>query len=354
MKTTCLLTAALAAALTACKPTDGPEESTTAQVQTEPDKRPTVETIVLQRGNFAREILSNGTLASIRRADLRWGASGIIRHIYVKNGQHVSAGQVLAEVDKERLNMALMQAADSRQRAHLEMQDFLIGQGYRLADSLNVPEKTLELARMKSGYGQACIAYETARMALQEATLKAPFAGTVANLTARPHNQAGGGEVLCTLLDNSSMEVTFPVMEHEVRAISTGDTVQVTLYTDGDSTTPGHITAVNPMVADNGLAAVTAVMDHTPRQWFDGMKVRVSLRQSTPGMLVVPKEAVVMRDGRRVVFTVRNGLAYWNYVTLGQENSFSHTVSKGLKEGDSVIVSGNQNLAHFSPILIKP
>ena len=342
---------AWAAVLAACSAPKEQENGTTAV--TSEDELPTVEVEILKTGNFAREIISNGTLSSIRKAELRWGTSGIITHIYARNGERVSQGQVIAEVDKEKLNLALMQAADSKQRAYLEMQDFLIGQGYKLGDSLSVPQKVKELAVMKSGYGQACLSYQAARMALQEATLRAPFSGTIANQTAKPHNQAGNGEVFCTLLDNSSMEVTFPVMEHEIRSIQQGDTVQVALYAEEENRTFGRVSSINPLVGENGLTSICAVITKTPPQWFDGMKVKVNMRQNVSDKLVVPKQAVVMRDGRRVVFTVRNGRAYWNYVNVGLENSFSYTITKGLKDGDSVIVSGNQNLAHFTPITLK-
>ncbi len=338
---------------TACsQPKEDKNEALTVSISPK-EELPNVEVDILQKGNFAQEIISNGMLSSSQRAELRWKASGIITHIYARNGERVSKGQILAEVDKERLKLSLLQATDSKKRAYLDMQDFLIGQGYKLSDSLSIPEKTKELAIMKSGYGQACLSYQSAQMALQEAVLRAPFSGTVANLTAKLYNQASNGEIFCTLLDNNSMEVNFPVMENEIRSLQRGDTVQAALYAEEDNRTFGRISSINPLIGENGLTQVCAVIPHTPQQWFDGMKVRVNIRRSIPGKLVVPKQAVVMRDGRRVVFTVRNGKAYWNYVSIGQENSFSYTITQGLKEGDSVIVSGNQNLAHFTPIAIK-
>lgn len=317
------------------------------------EELPAVEVEVLKSGEFAQEILSNGILSSVKKADLFWKASGIITHIHVRNGDRVRQGQVLAEIDKEKLELAMQQASDNRKRSYLDMQDFLIGQGYKIADSLSIPEDMKELAVMKSGYGQSCINYRTAQMSLQEATLTAPFSGVVANLTAKPYNQTGSGGAFCTLLDNSSMEVEFPVMENEIRSLRQGDDVQVALYADEDDNAPGRVVSINPLIGENGLTKVCAIVPHTPKHWFDGMKVRVKIHRSIDGYMVVPKEAVVVRDGRRVVFTVRKSKAYWNYVTVGYENSSSYTITKGLKEGDSVIVSGNQNLAHFTPIAIK-
>lgn len=339
--------------LTACSQPKEEKDGTIGAFIPQKEEHPNVEVAVLKNGNFAQEIISNGILASSQKAEVRWKASGIITHIYVRNGERVNKGQLLAEIDKERLLLSLQQAEDSKKRAYLDMQDFLIGQGYKLSDSLNIPEKIKELAMMRSGYGQACLSYKIAQMALQEAVIRAPFSGVIANLTSKLYNEASNGGAFCTLLGNNSMEVDFPVIENEIRSLQQGDTVQIALYTEEDNRTLGRISSINPLIGDNGLAQVRAIIPQIPLQWFDGMKVRVNIRRSIPDKLVVPKQAVVMRDGRRVVFTIRNGKAYWNYVSIGLENSFSYTITQGLKEGDSVIVSGNQNLAHFSPVAIQ-
>ena len=65
----------------------------------------------------------------------------------------------------------------------------------------------------------------------------------------------------------------------------------------------------------------------------------------------MPKTAVVLRTGKQVVFTVVDGKAVWNYVQTGLENATEYTItSETLKEGDQIIVSGNINLAHESPV----
>ena len=93
---------------------------------------------------------------------------------------------------------------------------------------------------------------------------------------------------------------------------------------------------------------------------FSGMNVKVSVRRTLDAQLIIPKTAVVQRSGRTVVFTLQNGKAIWNYVQTGMENADSCVVSdrsadgveEGLLEGDTVIVSGNVNLAHESPVVV--
>jgi hypothetical protein len=82
------------------------------------------------------------------------------------------------------------------------------------------------------------------------------------------------------------------------------------------------------------------------------MNVRVSIHRSVGKQLVVPKGAVVLRSGKQVVFTLSGNKAYWNYVHTGLENADSYTITDGLKEGATIITSGNINLAHESPVKV--
>lgn len=85
---------------------------------------------------------------------------------------------------------------------------------------------------------------------------------------------------------------------------------------------------------------------------FEGMNIRVSVQRMLANQIVIPKEAVVLRSGKPVVFTLVNNKAYWNYVQTGLENSSTYTITEGLKEGDVIITSGNINLAHETPVTI--
>ncbi|NIJ46621.1 hypothetical protein FHR24_003116, partial [Wenyingzhuangia heitensis] len=74
---------------------------------------------------------------------------------------------------------------------------------------------------------------------------------------------------------------------------------------------------------------------------------------------VVPKSAVILRQNQEVLFKVVNGKAYWTYVLTTHENSSSYAViphpdksTANLEENDSIIVSGNLNLAHESEVKV--
>lgn len=315
-----------------------------------PDEISEVTVIPLQETRFHHELISNGKLSAGRLAELRFETAEAIAAIYVKNGERVKKGQKLASLSSFRLANKTAQQKEALERAKLEFQDVLIGQGYAPGDTAKVPAATLQLVRVKSGYDGALAQYELACYEERHATLIAPFDGVVANLFAKPYNTASLTDPFCTVIDPASLEASFTVLESELPLIRTGDPVAVTPFAAAGST-EGKITEINPLVDENGMVQVKAAVANKGKL-FEGMNVKVSVRRSLDKQLVIPKEAVVLRSGKQVVFTLVDGKAYWNYVHTGLENADSYTITEGLKAGDTVITSGNINLAHEAPVKV--
>ena len=318
-----------------------------------PESSDEVEVITLRPADFYHELVSNGKLSAAHCADLRFESAEPIADIWVKNGEQVSKGQILARLDTFRLHNRTQQAKDALDRATLDLQDVLIGQGYSPGDSLNIPPEILRLARTRSSYDQMLAQYRLAAYEEEQATLKAPFDGLVANLFAKPHNIASTSETFCTLIDARRIDASFTVMESELPLVRMGDRVEVApFFRTGSSRIWGSITEINPLVDTHGMVRVKAAVTN-PGQWFEGMNISVKVQRPVHDRLVVPKTAVVIRSGKQVVFTLVNGKAYWNYVQTGLENNREYTVDEGLNEGDTVITSGNINLAHESTVRVK-
>lgn len=337
--------------LTACSDAKKEEkvEEGVATVLPSDNNEVTVQT--LKRQVFEHELVSNGKVVAGRQADLSFESPGIVAHIYVKNGDLVRKGQKLAELDKFRLTNKTLQAKDALEKSKLELQDVLIGQGYPTSDYSKVPADIMQLARVKSGYDQSLSQYELAKYEEEHATLTAPFDGVVANLFSKPYNAASTSDAFCTIIGTQGMETDFTVLESELPLIKNGDKVIITPYSDSASKQEGRITQINPLVDDKGMVKVKAVVNSRGKL-FSGMNVRVNVHRSLGEQLVIPKSAVVLRSGKQVVFTLKDGKAQWNYIQTGLENAESYSVVDGLNEGDTVIVTGNVNLAHEAPVKI--
>ena len=309
----------------------------------------------LAKGNFHHELVSNGKIVAKDYADLYFRTSEVVAKVYVKNGMFVRKGQKLAELDMFKLNNTLAQNKNALAQAHLDMQDVLIGQGYAPENLNAVPADVLELAKVKSGYERAKAQYEVSQYDVEQATLTAPFDGVVANLFDKQYNMPKSGEPFCRVIRTSAMEVDFAVLESELPLIKVGDQVEVTPYAAAVGTRTGSISEINPLVDENGMVRVKAQVNGGDKL-FDGMNVRISVKRSVPDQMVVPRTAIVLRSGKQVIFTVKDNIAMWNYVTTGLENLSEYTLvdweASGLQEGMTVITTGNVNLAHETPVKI--
>lgn len=317
-----------------------------------PDVPTEVTAITLKTLDFEHELVSNGKISARTVAELKFQTSETIAHIFVKNGLQVAQGQRIAVLDTYSINNRLEQAKDALDRSRLEMQDVLIGQGYKL-DSLDaVPDDVMQLARVKSGFNSAQTQFNMATYDLQRAALTAPIGGVIANLFAKPHTLSSPGEVFCNIIDTRSLEVQFTVLENELGFINIGDNMEIVPFSMPELEVTGRVSEINPWVNENGMVQIKASLNYHARL-VEGMNVRVSTFRSAGKQWVVPKTAVVLRTGKQVVFTVVDGKAIWNYVQTGLENAAEYTItSETLKEGDQIIVSGNINLAHESPVTV--
>ncbi|MCR5574189.1 MAG: efflux RND transporter periplasmic adaptor subunit [Bacteroidaceae bacterium] len=347
IKTVIWLMASLCAACSnADKSDDTSKEGVNALAQAEPNE---VTTITLKRQAFEHELVSNGKVEAMQLTDVHFETEGIVESVEVRNGDHVAQGQVIAQLDKFKLHNAVEQAQNAFEQAKLDLQDVLIGQGYGNKSEVEIPADIMLLAKTRSGYSQSQAAYELALSNEANATLKAPFAGTIANLEVKRFNRVSPSDAVCTIIGTQGMEATFHVLENELPLVHRGDKVVIAPYADVSAIHEGTVTEINPMVDANGMVQVKAQVRGSDRL-FSGMNIKVSVRRQMPGQLVVPKSAVVLRQGRQVVFTLQGDQAIWNYVQTGLENADTYTILEGLKEGDEIIVTGNVNLAHEAKV----
>jgi len=309
----------------------------------------------VRKGIFYKEILNNGNLSAARMAELHFDQAGKILSVNVSNGQHVKKGQLLAKVDDITQKYELEKAQMDLDKALLEMEDYLIGAGYSLSDTASVPENILNIAHIRSGFKTAQANYVRAQRNFSETSIIAPFSGIVTNLEAKAFNPSSKYKMLCELIDNSAFEVNFSILETEYQEIKKGLPVDLTVAAFARDTFPGLISSINPSVDENGMIKVIAQVPNIKGKLIEGMNAQIIVKIAVPNQTIIPKSAIVLRQERKVVFTNhKDSTAYWNYVNVTNENSTEVCVrSKKLEEGDEVIVEGNLELAHLTPIVVR-
>ncbi len=316
-----------------------------------------VDTMRLELQDFNKQIVCNGQLRAKAKSDISFTTSDIVTNIYVRNGQRVSKGDIIASTDKREKTRELEKAEHELERSRVDLADKLISLGYD-ADLHDVPGDVMKRAEVTSGYYTAKFALQSAKTALEECNLRAPFSGRIVNMEGRPFQR---NEKLCTLVDDSRFDVEFKILEAELPNVKLNQRVKVTPFIDEEKVFNGIITQINPVVDEKGLILITARVDNAKgnNEMIDGLNVKVIVEQEVRKMFVVPKDAVVERDGYHVVFLYRNGRAVWTYVDILHSNINSYAITgcvrKGttVSEGDVVITSGNLNLADNTKVVAR-
>jgi len=307
---------------------------------------PVVKLITIKPGIFNKELLSNGKLSADIKAVIKFKTDGIIDHVYVKDGSRVLKGQVLAQLDNQLYGRTIEQRKLQLSKALLDYDDFLLKMGFNLKDTANLSADILQMAKIRSGLSQAYHDLREAEEQFKQTTLTAPFSGVVASLEAAAFNPSNSFQKLCNLIDDHRLIVTFTVLETDLPFVKRARNVTVSLFDKSPESFYGTIESINPLIDENGLVTIKARVDNLKGRLLDGMNVRVKLSEQMQNQLTVPKEAVFDRQGKKVVYTYENGLAKWNYVETGPENSTQYIIKTGLKANDSVIYDGDFNLAH--------
>ncbi len=333
------------------------QEEAAATTQSTPNVTQ-VSAVAARQEAFPLQLLSNGRISAQGRASLQFKVSGIIERIVVSNGQSVAAGQLLAALDNSAQAVAVEQAQVQLKEARLELNKLLIEYGGEDNDSSSVRPRIWEAVKTKSGYYRAQANLHAARLQLENTYLRAPYGGVVANLKTKAHNPTTMSEPFCTLLSRAEVLVEFSVLESELSVVQVGQVARVLPVALEGRSYEAVVSEVNPFVNEQGLVLVKARVQNPDKQLFEGMNARVVVEKQLGSQLVVPKEAVVERSGRKVVFCYEAendtlGLAKWHYVTIAHENQTHIAIGEGLKAGEKVIVEGNMNLGHDARVRLK-
>ena len=317
-----------------------------------------VDILVLDKTAFKKELVSNGRLVALEKSELKFKVNEKLKTIYVKNGDYVKRGQLLANLDAFTFQQKVNKAEIDLKQATLEFDDLQIRRGFNSNNKASIPVEEYDRMAIKSGYKNAIHQLENARFDLKSTKLIAPFSGKIANIESKKYDQINSGKAFATLINDAIFEVEFYVIESELKDIKVKDKITIEPFAS-NKIYEGEIITINPQVEKDGTILIKAQVKND-NNLLEGMNVKVFIEKDIPDQFVVPKSAVVLRDNQEVLFVVKNGKAYWTYVLTTLENSKAYAVipnpdksSASLKVGDTIVVSNNLNLAHDSEISVK-
>ena len=344
--------------LFACTPDEPAQEKPTADqtILAAPPTTPTVTLTTATTGQLPLRRQTNGKLRARREVTISSQTSGILTAA-PQEGAYYKSGSPLAATDTRPLELTRDQAAAAREEAAFRHRQLL------LQLSTNLPPgdtSVTQLARnnllIQSGLPAAEVALEEAEYNLSQATQTAPFAGRAADVEVQVGQLVSLGEELCTLTDINTLEAEFSLLEQELSRLTERQRVFVSPIANPTLRIPATLDIINPRVDEGGLLRVRARLGKTGgARLYPGMNVTVILEGESETAILVPKEAVILRSGRSLVFTYdeESELAKWQYVTVLHENDEQVALSEGVEAGQQVIVSGNLNLDHDSRVRVE-
>jgi RND family efflux transporter MFP subunit len=209
-------------------------------------------------------------------------------------------------------------------------------QNYALTQETINPDN---LAVAKAGVDSASAALQIAQKRISDSTVRAPIDGTVGAVNVKEGDLAVPQNPSFQILGESGMEMTVNVTETVVQKLSVGTKASVYLAASGEKV-DGTVTEVTAMaLAQSGMFPVKLSIQKKD-SLKDGMQASVHFDPAdNSGIVLVPARSVLNRDGKSIVFTVREGKAAQTEVTVAEKRG-AYVSVKGLGTGDEVIVQG--------------
>jgi len=330
-------------------------------------------TAVVERGDVRRVLEATGIIKAQVGASVKIGAraTGTISRIYVRVGDPVKKGQVVAEIDAREL-MAQRQEAAARLRLAEAKAEFaaktlprneaLTTQGMQAQSILDETRQNYKVSRADAAAARAALA--TLDVRISYTRIVSPIDGVVSQVTAQEGETIVAGlqvANLVTVLDPARLEMWIYVDETDVGRVKTGLPVEFRVDSQPDKTFSGRLDRVypEPEIRDNIVyykALVTVDREQAlllRPEMTTQCSVVVDTRQN---VLTVPNQALKWVGGTQTVFVVDKaapGGVRPVAAKLGLPGLDKSEVLEGLNEGDEVatqiVLSGQEKPAEAAP-----
>jgi len=313
----------------------------------------------VRQGDLVLSVTTTGQVRSEAEATLKAEAAGTVQEVLVRPGRRVAAGQALVQLDPRPFDLALEEAAAAREEAQLRYLDNL------LPDSIvsgHAPtEERRQNAEARSGLRAARARYEGAKLDRERATIRAPFAGVVDRVEVSAGERIGANQDVASVVDMTHLRLEASVLEHDLSLIKRGGQAVITTAAAPDNPVTGRIAAILPVVDSATRAGRALVQMRGDGTLRPGMYADVSLEATRLAeRILVPARAVIERDGRPLVFVVKDGRAQWVYISPGRTNGIETEVQPDsvsgqipVAVGDTVLIEGHLTLTHDAPVRLE-
>lgn len=326
----------------------------------------TVVTARVRRGDVVVKATIPGTVQPERTAKLLAQVEGEVLALPHREGDRVRAGEPLVTIDPSRLKASLQEAEAQKDlvSANLEEARRVLERDRTLFQRRGLGQEALERSQTKVATLEAQLRQAEGRIAairaqLDDTVVRAPFDGYILERWVELGDVVAARSPLVSVA-STHLVVAARVSELDLPSVSVG--TEVGLAADAvraNASCPGctgTVSRVYPKI-DPSTRATTVEIRPEPEceaRLKPGMFVRVTVvKARRNGVLVVPSGAIVVRpDGGKVVFVAEDTVARQRVVRTGLEGEQVTEILDGLKEGEVVIVRGQERLKDGAAIKI--
>jgi RND family efflux transporter MFP subunit len=319
----------------------------------------------------ATETLKSGTINPLTRyvGTLRFQAlskvasqsAGAVTAVYVRTGDHLKAGEPIAQLDSEILqaNIAAKEADLARTRAQAQQAVRDADRFTRLYEQKSISSQQYEEARLKAADLSAQermseAALQALRLEHDRRTVRAPFDGVVIEKAIEKGEWVNTGAHVATLAQKGPMEVVIHVSSRDLERIEPGQKVPVSI---GSHRLQGTVAGIIPLSDSASRTFPIRITLNIPPQLksAQGLQADVGIAQlAQKPALLLPRDAIIERFDQQVVFAVVEGKAQMFPVeVIGYDDLLAAVENPRLQEGMAIITRGNERIFPNQPVRVK-
>lgn len=320
---------------------------------------------VVEVRELVRSIQFSGSLSPVVQTTVKSKVSGDVNKMLVREGESVAAGQLMAQIDTADAHARLDAQAAALEEAKSKLSIAeknrennlqLLRQKFISQNAYDTTHSTYEgnAAMVRSAEAQVRIA----RKAMEDAAVRAPFAGIVAKKMVNAGEKVGIDSALFALVDLGRMEIEAPAPASEIPSVKVGQPASFRVDGFGERVFDGRVERINP-TAEPGSRSITLYISVTNRDGAlrGGMfaKGQIVLDKTTPAA-VIPATALRDEAGQMYVFTIEDGKIAKRPVKVGVTNAQEGLVEvkSGLETGLQVVSARVAGLKAGAPAIFKP
>jgi len=274
---------------------------------------------------------------------------GVIKRMLVNEGQAVTKGQLIAEMDDTQARNLLNGAEAAMTQANDALERFKM-----LHDNGSLPE--VQWVEIQSKVAQAKSQYEVAKKNLADCRLTAPVSGIIGKKLVGAGETAMPSQAVVTILDVTTVKVKVSVPEAEIGGITASTPSTINVEAAQSTVTGGKIEKGVQADALTHTYDVRINVQNSGRKLLPGMVASVKFiaegSQSIAGKSLPITAVQKAADGSLFVWTVaKDSTAHRSKVSIGANNGNHVAITDGLDMGQRVVTEGYQKLSEGSKVL---